>query len=781
MTRQLRVPLYDRLPEIYRIRDAEQLPPGQLAAYLGAVEEVFGALHENIEALYNDLFIETCDPWVIPYIADLLGTSHLKGDPRTIRADVADTIPLRRRKGTLGAIEQLAANLTGWPARAVELFPNLAWAQHLNHQRPDRGGMPPYGATNITRFTPRRGGTVAVRDPAMLSLIGTPFDPFAYTADVKSADDGARHINMPNLAIYLWRLASYRLSVTRPLLKGVGNLGVPPAGSNRARFAVRFDLDPLDRPVRLFNSYEKPAPDPVTGATPLTTLDGVGAPILPARLESTSEAGNPGAYVSVDTFTPLPTGPEGLDLGDVGLQLYLPQSILDGVDWRVRSANLCAWESGLNDELLAHDLIIDPIIGRTLIGVATIAERNGLITTGGTPRPRIFFGYTYGAVGPIGAHPISRDFAPAPGAELRRINTLDPTAPTLQDALTNLHTETGPVIVEIADSLVHDLDLSTLPGTVSEAGTLTIRLAHPLTIRAVSGARPVIRLAVPLAFRPVDAAAPQTDTLSVDLEGIFVIPGAGFAPAGGALLVRAALARLTLTGTTLDPGGHLLRDGTRAPIQTAMEIDNRHGFANDPTGDDELDAFEPTPDIVLSHSVTGPLAIDDQHRLTVQDSIVDAGRGPGDPPGAPLAIGPAGGSTHAAPLTVRGATILGGSLVREAMGSGGIFAHRLEVWNHQKGCLKFCSFSGQNDILPPRFACVSQPAARLVFTSIRHGQPGYGQLARGTDPAILTLGPGDDAMGATGFLLEAHKWTNLNTRLREFTPVGVRALVLPVS
>ena len=91
------------------------------------------------------------------------------------------------------------------------------------------------------------------------------------------------------LAIWLWRLEPYRLAVTRPLLKGIQNLGPPPAGSNRARFALRFDLDPLDRPVRLFNSYQKPEADPTTGATPLTAPDAVGGPILPARLESTSE------------------------------------------------------------------------------------------------------------------------------------------------------------------------------------------------------------------------------------------------------------------------------------------------------------------------------------------------------------------------------------------------------------------------------------------------------------------------------------------------------------
>ena len=46
------------------------------------------AIHANIESLYHDLFIETCDDWVIPYSGDLLGTSHLKGDPWTLRADV---------------------------------------------------------------------------------------------------------------------------------------------------------------------------------------------------------------------------------------------------------------------------------------------------------------------------------------------------------------------------------------------------------------------------------------------------------------------------------------------------------------------------------------------------------------------------------------------------------------------------------------------------------------------------------------------------------------------
>ena len=76
-----------------RRRAAASRPASGLS---GLVEEVFGAVHDNIGALYRDLFIETCDPWVIPYIGDLLGVSCISGDTWTLRADVADTIDLRR-------------------------------------------------------------------------------------------------------------------------------------------------------------------------------------------------------------------------------------------------------------------------------------------------------------------------------------------------------------------------------------------------------------------------------------------------------------------------------------------------------------------------------------------------------------------------------------------------------------------------------------------------------------------------------------------------------------
>ena len=77
--------------------------------------------------------------WVAPYIGDLVGYRTLHGVVPQVaspRADVANTIRYRRRKGTVSVLEQLAADVTGWPAHAVEFFELLATTQYMNHIRP---------------------------------------------------------------------------------------------------------------------------------------------------------------------------------------------------------------------------------------------------------------------------------------------------------------------------------------------------------------------------------------------------------------------------------------------------------------------------------------------------------------------------------------------------------------------------------------------------------------------------------------------------------------------
>jgi len=783
-------PLFDRLPEIYRVRDAEQSPPGQLQAYLAAVDSVFGALHQDVGQRYEDLFIDGCADWVVPYIADLLGTSHLKGEPRTLRADVADTIALRRRKGTLGAIERLAVNLTGWACRAVELRDNLSWAQHLNHQRPDAGGHPPYADARLLalghRITPR-GGTLPLRDPAALALLGTPFDPYAYTADLKphlvnGRSDQARHINLPDVAVFLWRLAAYRLRLIRPLAKGATDLGAAtPAGL--ARHAVRLDLHPLDLPVMLFNTSRPGFLTPATSGgivAPLTEADAVPGPLLDARLTSGSEAGHPEAYVQVDFFDDAATPPAGFDLGDVGLHLFLPQSeqpVFATTAWRFRGDNLCAWEAGLRRPLADGEIVIDGRIGRVLVGVGNLAQRNALVDAAGTAA-RVYASFTYAAPGPVGAHPVSR--APVQGLAgmtVRHASAL-PGGTSLQSQLAGLDTATQPVLVQIDDSLVHTLDLSAIAGTVVDGG-LALRLAQSLTIRAADGHRPIVVLQQPLAFRAVDAATATLAGPAVRIEGVMLAPAASGFPASAALVERAAVASLAFVGCTLFPGGHSRRDGTRAPMQPALRLRNGYGFT---LPADEA-AFVPTPQIVLQRCISGSIAIDERYRLDLQDCIVDAGRGVGAPAGAPQGIGAASDPANgwSCPLDFHGLTCFGGVRAAAVGGSGGIFTQAFEVLDNQHGCLKHCSFSAGPNRLPAHHFSVRAPEAVQRFVAERFNAPGYGQLAAAADLRIRTLGPGDDAMGAYGFVLEAHKWINLGTRLAEFMPIGVRPLAVPVT
>ena len=465
MTNKKRVEFYRRLPEIYRIKD-EDLPklyledgrPAaayQLKKYLEPVEDMFSAVHENIESLYHDLFIEHCDPWVIPYIADLLGTSHLSGDEWTLRADVADTIALRRRKGTLGAVELLAYILTKWGVHSVELLENMVWNQHLNHQRPDEGGAPPYALPTVRPATPIRGGTVSLRDPSLLTQLGTPFDPFAHVADVKPHEIGQVRYNLPNLAIYLWRLEDYRLEVIRPHMLKVS----PAAGAPRV---VRVNVDPIPvndlsrpyvktapednrpegRPATLFNTNRfdlfisarsgtdalnlsavaprVSSPDNVPGPIPVERVsdydiadaydDSLASP-TPQPLAFFTDASftAPQEYLSVETYDETAADLGTLEISDVGLQLHLPNSAFPGEGWphtapprfwKIRGENLCAWERGLNPPLADREIAIDPVGGRICIGVLNDPLADALVN-------HLLLTFTYGAVGPVGAHPVS--------------------------------------------------------------------------------------------------------------------------------------------------------------------------------------------------------------------------------------------------------------------------------------------------------------------------------------------------------------------------------------
>ena len=171
--------LYELLPAIYRVRDDEQLQQ-PLKALLNVLEEYRGALDENLDQLYDDPFIETCAEWAALYIGDLIGYRPLHGITGKVgspRAEVANTVRYRRRKGTASMLEQLARDVTGWNARVVEFFEWLGWNQYMQH----------------ARIQPPRGGTADLRDHDSCERVlhdAGAFDAFAHTVDVRRIANG---------------------------------------------------------------------------------------------------------------------------------------------------------------------------------------------------------------------------------------------------------------------------------------------------------------------------------------------------------------------------------------------------------------------------------------------------------------------------------------------------------------------------------------------------------------------------------------------------------------
>ena len=293
------------------------------------------------------------------------------------------------------------------------------------------------------------------------------------------------------------------------------------------------------------------------------------------------------------------------------------------------------------------------MLGRVAVAVRTAAQA-------GEVRDHLRAVLTYGAVGPVGAHPIDRSAEPAP------TRTVDATpGNSLQESLADLHTTAAEVVVLIADDEVHDLDLGSVAGTVGELGGPTLRLAHSLTIRAADATRPIVRLAGPLRARALDAGT--ADAIELRLEGLRIAPGPGFA-AGDPLIARADLGALVLEGCTLDPGGSLgaCAAAGRSAIQPAIRL-----------RDAESPVMASETEVHVRRSVTGPLRIDRGYRLFLTDSIIDAGSGVNeDPATAGYALSGASGPPAAVwgpQLQLSAVTVFGRVRVQRASGSGAIW------------------------------------------------------------------------------------------------------------
>lgn len=236
--------LYARVPAYYRVLDEEQGLP--LYALLQVVGEQVANLRGDLDALWDNFFIETCADWVVPYLAGLTGTNLLANPVgQSNRLDVRNTVLWRRSKGTPAMLRALAQGISGWPTDFAEFFTALGWSQNMNHLRLH------------SPLTPD------LHDLYRLSLLGRAADPFAHAADFKPAralnqarvtrdalgigraawGTPGRH-QIKNLGFFVRRLQTFAVKGATPAAVAPG-LASPPN-------AACYTFDPLFRDAPLF-------------------------------------------------------------------------------------------------------------------------------------------------------------------------------------------------------------------------------------------------------------------------------------------------------------------------------------------------------------------------------------------------------------------------------------------------------------------------------------------------------------------------------------------------
>ena len=404
---------------------------GPLQSLLMLVQEQVAAVEYDIEQLYDDQFIETCAPWVIPYIGDLIGYRAVKGIAPAIdnpRSEVAETISLRRRKGTVLVMEQLARDATGWGAHAVEMFQVLAYTQYMKHIRPCN-----YYAPNLRCWQPGL-------------FIDTGFDRTAHKVDVRRIETGRGRYNIQNIGIFLWSLSAYSITDGTPTAAASN-------GTYPGQFCYRFSSLGADMP--LFHRAVSQGEQITSLAEPVNVADRLRRRVLCDDLQKGVGAKYYGEGAS--------------------LAIYLDGNLLN--PYQIKVADL-AGNDGSWANLPSggpYLAVVDPELGR----LALASE----------PREKLAVSYYYGFNADMGGGEYSRDetFLVTDPAWITPFP--DPRFPDIQSAVANAISQlslNGEAAVEISGS-------ETI--TLTTALNIDLPADTTLEVRAAAGARPTILLA----------------------------------------------------------------------------------------------------------------------------------------------------------------------------------------------------------------------------------------------------------------------------------------------
>ena len=743
--------LYELLPAVIRLNDSAKGEP--LRALLQVITEQADHIEDDLLQLYDNWFIETCEPWVVPYIADLIGHQpiHEAGesgvDPETLarnavllpRREVANTLRYRRRKGTLALLEQLARDVAGWPAHAVEFSRLLAQTQSLRLLHLERGR------------------SVDLRDAGALDRLGSAFDDTAHTPDLRrplSVHSGGRYAPT-SVGVFLWRLKAFSITHAPALC-------VEDVGPNCYTFSV------LGNDTPLFNRPRKHT----SGCRQMDMFD-VPHAIGSRGFEAARQPGDRYASASTDYYA-IGTDEDGQRVAQ-SAAIWAPgwpdrqaDDTLPIPATRLIAANLEDWVYQPPRDHVA----VDPVLGR--IAFPPRQSPRGLVTVS----------YYYGFSAEIGGGEYTRPMQQHAMAELICVTGVD----ALRDALRRWERQvdaqgkvTAPedqpehAVIELGDSGVYVLPLQIYLGA-----------GHSLQIRAAQRKRPVLHLLNWQTSRPDNMLIEGEAGSRFILDGVML--------AGRGLQVGGAMASLTLRHSTLVPGWSL--EPNCDPKRPA---------------EPSIDVIDSTACIVIEHSIVGSIQVNNDEVLTdpislrITDSIIDATGSECDGPQCE-AIGASGSRLAFATAHILRSTVIGRVLTHAIeLAENSLFMGRVTVARRQIGCVRFC-YVTPGSRTPRRFQC--QPdlvegvalqegraagqskelvdAAQLeerqrvrpTFDSTRYGTPTYCRLASGCAPEIVRGAEDESELGVYHDLYQPQRMANLQQRLEEFSPAGADTGVL---
>ena len=825
--------LYKLLPAIYRIRDADQ---GEvLRALLGVVEEEFLAIEQDIAGLYEDMFIETCDEWVIPYIGDLLnvhGVYPISARAGSLRSYVANTIAYRRRKGTAAVLEQVARDITGWPAHAVEFFQLLGTTQHLNHLRMDNVRTPD------------------MRDTNNLQLLGGPFETAAHTADIRSPKTARGKYNIPNIGIFLWRLQSY--PVDRTTAREVPGKG--------------YTFDPTGKEIPLFNQ-----PKTEENISHLAEEINVPAPLRRLPLYNELEARRK-ALISSKTPKSIYFGKQPvLSLSLIYEDQSQPDVILPE---DIRICDLTNWG---NPPASPGNIraAVDPVLGKLVLS-------NSI-----SPKPlEVLVSYSYGFSHDVGAGPYTRtDFTHQVlnrqvdwQVGVRKEETgvgIGNIFPDLASAVEEWNKQPkGTVgVIAIMDSRTYQDELTDeYTIKIPDSSQLLVTAADWPVIEdqqrrmgqfAATGLRPHLLGDIHISGK-AGVNNPNPGELVLDgilIEGkISVLEG----NLGGLQVGHCTIVPRYLFSWGKVPGndnGRLIeflmqyfnvewmnaaKIEKKADGKTIMVTNDTNYLSltlNDEKTNVNLEIDDGRTDIFIVKTENGELNIyvpgnngievlssgdtgksNDALKLTIRQTICGGILLPETVPGLDLIdsiIGMDGNTAIYAKgttVSIEQCTILGRSYMRKLEASNSIFKSDVEVEQRQAGCMRFC-FVPYDSSTPRRFQC--QPDLALskqaikeslhdtqdthehkvpsvedlpenihdavldrlqpVFTSLIYGSPAYSQLSPVCPVEIFTGAEDNSEMGVFSTLQQPQREKNLLAALEEYLRFGLEAGIFYVT